>query len=55
MMFSSLTNIQMQEISIKTGNSGLENLGIMSIITLNQTYLTLKNVELEEISNFISS
>ena len=34
-MFSSLVNINMQNILINTGNSGFNSLGIIKIITLN--------------------
>ena len=55
MMFSSLVNITMNELNINSGNSGFENLGIIQILTLDRSYLTLKNGELSGVSNFISS
>ena len=55
MMFSSLVDITMNGLNINFDNSGFENLGILQIVTLDRTYLTLKNADLSGISNFISS
>ena len=53
MIFSSLTNITLIDMKINTGNDGLNSIGILLITTLNKSYLWLKNIILEEISNFI--